>query len=190
MTWSSISMSPEELWTSDVVEHEVVSYGTMLLEETIGAVRLELFLWTSVIHDGWRRRPACSPCFFFHLDWCRRSIVNGRHGIKVGLLFRVRTRPNPSSLDSRSSDLMSQKRLAAKHKRMIVRSLVSSFCNSLKAIEIELSLKTGKLGLMKVARHDVLQKDFVIVYAKSSTMWLPWHYIIKAVFFNMIEYGM
>jgi hypothetical protein len=73
---------------------------------------------------------------------------------------------------------------------VIISSLVSSSRQPLKPVEIKLSLKAGKLSLVKVTRHDFPQKDFGFVYQKASTMRLPRYHVSVAVLFNSIENGM
>lgn len=73
---------------------------------------------------------------------------------------------------------------------MIISSLVSSSCESLKSVQVQLSLKAGKLSLLKITRHDFLQKDFRLAYQKASSMRLPRYHVSVAVLFNSVEDAM
>jgi hypothetical protein len=57
----------------------------------------------------------------------------------------------------------------------------------LKPVQVQLSLKAGKLSLLKVTRHDFLQKGFGLVHQEASSMRLPRHDIFVAILFNSIE---
>jgi hypothetical protein len=73
---------------------------------------------------------------------------------------------------------------------MIVSSRVTTLLGeTLKAVEVKLALKAGKLGLIEVVGHDMINKLLGIVYGKAASMWLPGDDMSEAIGFNLVEEG-
>jgi hypothetical protein len=73
---------------------------------------------------------------------------------------------------------------------MVVSSRVTTTSGeTLKAVEVKLALKAGKLRLIEVFGHDMIDKLLGIVHDKAASVWLPGDDMSKAVGFNLVEEG-
>lgn len=63
-------------------------------------------------------------------------------------------------------------------------------CETLKAVEIQLSLKGRVLVLLKEPMQDVVHKATGIMYHKGSSVWLPRHDIGQTLLFHRFQHGM
>jgi hypothetical protein len=74
---------------------------------------------------------------------------------------------------------------------MVVASCITTLIGeTLKAVEVELTLKAGELALVEVVGHDVIDKLLGVVYNKSTAVWLPRNDMSEAVGFNLVEESM
>ena len=71
---------------------------------------------------------------------------------------------------------------------MEIGSLVGSVAQSRKAVEVELSLERGVLGLIEVMVHDLVNKLFWLVNHEGSAVGLPGYNIMLAVFVPIVEH--
>jgi hypothetical protein len=73
---------------------------------------------------------------------------------------------------------------------MIVRPLIETFGDSLKAVKIELSLEGGISMKLKVFRKNLLHELVLLVHSEASSVGLPGYNVGVSVVFNVIQYGM
>lgn len=112
------------------------------------------------------------------------------HGVKVWLLLWRETFADLGSFDLLANHLAAQVSFSTNKASMKVRSLVPAVTKSRKAVKIELSLKTGILGLIEKLWHDLCHKLFWFVHDEGSSMRLPADDGLISLGFHVIEHNM
>lgn len=79
---------------------------------------------------------------------------------------------------------------AADEGHVEIGSLVGPVAQSRKAIEVELSLERGVLGLIEVVVHDLVNELLGLVNHEGSAVGLPGHNTMLAVLVPIIEHIM
>ena len=70
---------------------------------------------------------------------------------------------------------------------MVVSSTVRALGEALEAVEVELALEAGELGLLEVLGHDVIDKLLGLVHDKGTTVWLPGNDTGQTIRLNLVE---
>ena len=119
----------------------------------------------------------------------RSRVVTGTHpfhGPKVGFLIGVGFAPNSGPLDLDALNLVGQIGFAPQKAFVVIAALVQALRNAFKAVEVQLSLKTGNLGQFgKVPGQEDLLKGLWIVNGKAATVGLPRNHVTVFLFSSM-----
>ena len=86
-----------------------------------------------------------------------RLFPHGRHGVKVGLTADISRLLVTRSLDFLTNHALAEGRAAPKEEFVVVGPRVGALGDAAKAVEVELTLKTGEFGLAKVAGVEVCE---------------------------------
>lgn len=93
--------------------------------------------------------------------------------IKVRLFLYGKRSSNFGALDLLANHVAAQASLPSHKAGMVVGALVLAMTETRKAIKIQLALKGGVLGLIKVNGHDADHKFLGIVHHEGPTVRLP-----------------
>ena len=102
----------------------------------------------------------------------RSNGIDGRHAPKVRLLIRRGSSLVPCTLDLGTSHLLAEKRLSTKKEFVVIPSGIVAAGKSLKAVEIELTLKASHFALLEILRKHRVYKLLWLVNDKAAAMWL------------------
>lgn len=96
---------------------------------------------------------------------------------------------NTSALDLGALDFVRQGWLSAKEILVVVAVLVSSASQTLKAVQVELTLEAAHLGELEVDRKQFLE-FFGLADDKAATVWLPANDILVAIGCDFVQHFM
>ena len=106
-----------------------------------------------------------------HFRWSDWN--DGWHGVKVWFVIGRTRRADFGALDLPSHDSFGKKRSSSKEEFMVIGSCVSSMCDALKVIQVELSLEGSKLGLLEELAHYFVFEFARTMNHERPSMWKP-----------------
>ena len=109
------------------------------------------------------------------------------HRVKVGFTIWIGPTPHTGSLDSLALDDTSEIRFAPQEGFVVVAATIDSLCDAFEAIQVELTLKGGKLGLVEVLRHDDFFEQLHPPDRETTTVWLPADNVALTIFVDIVE---
>ena len=118
-----------------------------------------------------------------------RSDDDGGHLVKVGFFFWTARCLEFGPLDLGTDHLFAEIGSPTKKEFVVVTTTVTTTSQSLKPIQVQLSLKGSELGLSEVPWHDDICKLLRLVNHKATSMGLPRDDMGKAIDFDLIQYA-